>query len=42
MKRRRTLITSPLEWQMTAAPVPAPRVPLLAERRGTQPSTLCR
>lgn len=36
MKRRRTLITSPLEWQMTAAPVPAPRIPVLAERGGTQ------
>lgn len=36
MKRRRTLITSPLEWQMTAAPVPAPRIPVLAERSGTQ------
>jgi len=31
MKRRRTLITSPLEWQMMAAPVPAPRIPVLAE-----------
>jgi len=36
MKRRRTLIMSPLEWQMMAAPVPAPRVPVLAERGGTQ------
>ena len=34
MKRRRTLITSPLQWQMTAAP--APLVPVLAERGGTQ------
>ena len=32
MKRRRTLITSPLEWQMMAAPVSAPRIPVLAER----------
>jgi ERCC4-type nuclease len=36
MKRHRTLITSPLEWQMMAAPVPAPRIPVLAERGGTQ------
>jgi len=34
--RRRTLITSPLEWQMTAMPVPAPPIPVLAERGGTQ------
>jgi ERCC4-type nuclease len=34
--RRRTLITSPLEWQMMAAPVPAPPIPVLAERGGTQ------
>ena len=39
MKRRRTLITSPLEWQMMAAPVPAPRIPVLAERGGTQLKT---
>jgi ERCC4-type nuclease len=39
MKRRRTLITSPLEWQMMAAPVPAPRFPVLAERGGTQLKT---
>jgi len=36
MKRRRTLITSPLEWQMTAAPVPHPAQPVVAERGGTQ------
>jgi len=36
MKRRRTLITSPLEWQLSAAPVPPPIVPVLAERGGTQ------
>lgn len=35
MKRRRTLITSPLEWQMTAAPVPHPAQPVVAERGGT-------
>jgi ERCC4-type nuclease len=39
MKRRRTLITSPLEWQMTAEPVPAPRFPVLAARGGTQLKT---
>src|SRR5512140_431861 len=39
MKRRRTLITSPLQWQMTAAPVPPPVVPVLAERGGTQLKT---
>jgi hypothetical protein len=36
MKRRRILITAPLEWQMTAAPVPPPAIPALAERGGTQ------
>lgn len=36
MKRRRTLITSPLEWQMTAAPVPHPLQPVVAGRGGTQ------
>ena len=36
MKRRRTLVTSPLEWQMTAAPLPPPLIPVLAERGGTQ------
>jgi ERCC4-type nuclease len=39
MKRRRTLITSPLEWQMAAAPVPPPILPVLAERGGTQLKT---
>jgi ERCC4-type nuclease len=33
---RRTLITSPLAWQMTAAPVSPPLIPVLAERGGTQ------
>jgi ERCC4-type nuclease len=33
------LITSPLEWQMTAAPVPHPIIPALAERGGTQLQT---
>jgi DNA excision repair protein ERCC-4 len=36
MRRHRTLITSPLEWQMTAAPVPHPVIPVFAERGGTQ------
>jgi hypothetical protein len=39
LRRRRPLITSPLEWQMTAAPVPHPVVPVLAERGGTQLTT---
>ncbi len=41
MKRRRTLITSPLEWQMTAAPVPHPRLPVVAARGGTELRTPC-
>ena len=36
LRRRRPLITSPLEWQMTAAPVSHPVIPVLAERGGTQ------
>ena len=36
MKKRRTLITSPLEWQLTAAPVAPPPLPVVAERGGTQ------
>jgi len=36
MRRRRTLITSPLEWQMTALPVAHPALPVIAERGGTQ------
>jgi ERCC4-type nuclease len=36
MRRRRTLITSPLEWQMTALPVAHPTLPVIAERGGTQ------
>jgi ERCC4-type nuclease len=39
MKRRRTLITPPLAWQLTAAPVPPPVIPVLAERGGTQLKT---
>jgi hypothetical protein len=34
--RRRTLIVSPLKWQMTAAPVSPPPIPVIAERGGTQ------
>ena len=36
MRKRRTLITSPLEWQLTAAPISHPRHPVSAERGGTQ------
>lgn len=36
MKRHRTLVTSPLAWQMTAAPVPHSAQPVVAERGGTQ------
>jgi ERCC4-type nuclease len=36
MRRRRTLITSPLQWQMTALPVAHPALPAAAERGGTQ------
>jgi ERCC4-type nuclease len=36
LRRRRPLIASPLEWQLTAAPVPHPPIPVLAERGGTQ------
>jgi len=39
MKTRRTLITSPLEWQLTSAPVSPPLIPVLAERGGTQLKT---
>ena len=39
MKRRRTLITSPLAWQLIAAPVPPPVIPVMAERGGTQLKT---
>ena len=34
--RRRTLITSPLKWQMIALPVAPPIVPAIADRGGTQ------
>jgi ERCC4-type nuclease len=36
MRKRRTLVSSPLEWQMRASPVPPPLLPVLAERGGTQ------
>jgi ERCC4 domain-containing protein len=36
VRRRRTLIQSPLEWQMTALPVAPPPLPVIAERGGTQ------
>jgi len=36
MRRRRTLVTSPLEWQMTALPVPHPALPAVAQRGGTE------
>ena len=39
IRKRRHLIMSPLEWQMTAAPVPHPVIPVLAERGGTQLNT---
>jgi len=39
LRRRRPLIMSPLEWQMTAAPVLHPVIPVLAERGGTQLQT---
>lgn len=39
MNRRRTLITSPLDWFLTASPVPPPAIPVLAERGGTQLKT---
>lgn len=39
LRNHRPLIASPLEWQMTAAPVPHPVIPALAERGGTQLQT---
>lgn len=36
MRKRRTLITSPLEWWLTAAPVAPPFLPVVPERGGTQ------
>jgi ERCC4-type nuclease len=37
--RRRTLITSPLDWFLSANPVQPPAIPVLAERGGTQLKT---
>jgi len=39
MKKRRSLIASPLEWQAPVAPLPHPAIPVLAERGGTQLKT---
>jgi ERCC4-type nuclease len=39
IKKRRTLIPSPLAWHMNADPVPPPIIPVLAERGGTQLKT---
>lgn len=36
MRKRRTLVPAPLEWQLHAAPVKHPPLPVLAERGGTQ------
>lgn len=36
MHKRRTLITSPLEWQLTSSPVAPPALPVMAQRGGTQ------
>src|SRR5258708_39507616 len=36
MRRRTSLIKSPLDWHMAAAPVAHPTIPVLAERGGTQ------
>ncbi|HJX82962.1 MAG TPA: hypothetical protein VJ723_01315, partial [Candidatus Angelobacter sp.] len=39
MKRRPTLISPPLDWQTSAVLVPAPLIPVIAERGGTQLKT---
>ena len=39
MNRRRTLISSPLDWFLSANPVPPPAIPVMAERGGTQLKT---
>jgi ERCC4-type nuclease len=39
MSRRKTLITSPLDWFLNANPVPPPAIPVLADRGGTQLQT---
>jgi hypothetical protein len=39
MRRHRSLIASPLDWFLSANPVPPPAIPVLAERGGTQLKT---
>jgi len=39
VRKRRRLIAAPLTWQMTAAPIAPPIIPVLAERGGTQLKT---
>jgi ERCC4-type nuclease len=39
IRKRRSLITSPLAWQMNADPVAPPVIPVLAEHGGTQLQT---
>jgi ERCC4-type nuclease len=39
MRRRGTLIASPLKWQTAGVPMPHPAIPVLAERGGTQLNT---
>jgi ERCC4-type nuclease len=39
IQKRRSLIASPLTWQMNADPVAPPVTPVLAERGGTQLKT---
>jgi ERCC4-type nuclease len=39
MRRTRTLIASPLEWQTAGVPIAHPAIPVLAERGGTQLKT---
>ena len=39
MRRRTSLIKSPLDWHTAAAPVAHPAIPVLAERGGTQLKT---
>jgi ERCC4-type nuclease len=36
LRKRSTLIASPLKWQMAGVPLPHPAIPVLAERGGTQ------
>jgi ERCC4-type nuclease len=36
MRKLRTLVASPLQWQMSSSPVSHPAMPVLAERGGTQ------